>query len=37
MEQAPNSEWDIYQLVNGCKWADLLKDLSPLGKVFYWF
>ena len=24
----------FYQLVNGCRWVDLPKDLPP---VFYWF
>jgi transposase len=27
----------FYQLVNGCKWEDLPKDLPPSGTVFYWF
>jgi transposase len=27
----------FYQLVNGCKWEDLPKDLPPTGTVFYWF
>lgn len=27
----------FYQLVNGCRWVDLPKDLPPSGTVFYWF
>jgi transposase len=27
----------FYQLINGCKCADLPKDLPPPGTVFYWF
>ena len=27
----------LYQLVNGCRWVDLPKDLPPTGTVFYWF
>jgi len=27
----------MYQLVNGCKWNDLPKDLPPSGTVFYYF
>jgi len=26
----------FYQLINGCRWADLPKDLPPSGTVFYW-
>jgi transposase len=27
----------FYQLVNGCRWVDLPKDLPPSGTVFYYF
>jgi transposase len=27
----------FYQLVNGCKWADLPRDLPPYSTVYYWF
>jgi transposase len=27
----------FYQIVNGCRWIDLPKDLPPYGTVFYWF
>lgn len=27
----------FYQLVNGCKWIDLPKDLPPSGTVFHYF
>ncbi len=27
----------FYQLVNGCRWVDLPKDLPPNGTVYYWF
>jgi transposase len=27
----------FYQLVNGCKWADLPKDLPPYSTVYHWF
>jgi transposase len=27
----------FYQLVNGCKWEDLPKDLPPSGTVFGWY
>jgi transposase len=27
----------LYQLVNGCKWIDLPKDLPPSGTVFHYF
>ncbi len=26
----------FYQLINGCRWVDLPKDLPPSGTVFYW-
>ena len=27
----------FYQLVNGCRWVDLPKDLPPSGTVFHWY
>jgi transposase len=27
----------FYQLVNGCRWVDLPKDLPPSGTVFHYF
>jgi transposase len=27
----------FYQLVNGCRWVDLPKDLPPTGTVFHYF